>query len=76
MEGQAHWNKPFPFRWAMAATPRDSVIYVGRVLTTLDGKTGTELWRTDVKFNIFGPSVYIAYMEYVGTLMERCLALI
>jgi len=73
--GYAHWNKSFPFGWAMAVTPRDSVIYVGtsddRVLVAMDGKSGRELWRTDVKFNIFGPCIYSATMAYVGTLMGK-----
>lgn len=75
MEGSAHWRKTFPFGWAMALTPRDSVIYVGtsddRVFVALDGKSGKELWRTDVKFNIFGPCVYSKSMGYVGTLMGK-----
>jgi eukaryotic-like serine/threonine-protein kinase len=74
-EGYSHWNKAFPFGWAMAITPRDSVIYVGtsddRVLIALDGKSGRELWRTDVKFNIFGPCTTTTTMAYVGTLMGK-----
>ncbi len=73
--GYSHWNKSFPFGWAMAATPRDSVVYIGtsddRVLLALDGRTGKELWRTDVKFNIFGPCAYSASMGYVGTLIGK-----
>ena len=30
-----------------------------------------ELWRTDVKFNIFGPCVTTSTMAYVGTLMGK-----
>jgi outer membrane protein assembly factor BamB len=75
LEGYSHWNKSFPFGWAMALTPRDSVLYVGtsddRVLVALDGKSGQEFWRTDVKFNIFGPCVYTPSMAYVGTLMGK-----
>ena len=75
MEGSARWNKTFPSGWAMAITPRDSVIYVGtsddRVLVALDAKSGEELWRTDVKFNIFGPCAYSKSMAYVGTLMGK-----
>lgn len=74
-DGYSHWNKAFPFGWAMAITPRDSVIYVGtsddRVLVTLDGKSGKELWRTDVKFNVFGPCATTTTMAYVGTLMGK-----
>jgi outer membrane protein assembly factor BamB len=73
--GYAHWNKSFPFGWAMALTPRDSVVYVGtsddRILAALAGATGKELWRTDVKFNIFGAASYSKNMAYVGTLMGK-----
>jgi len=75
LDGYSHWNKAFPFGWATALTPRDSVLYVGtsddRVLVALDGKSGQEFWRTDVKFNIFGPCVYTPSMAYVGTLMGK-----
>ncbi len=75
MHGYAHWNKAFPFGWAMAVTPRDSVIYVGtsddRVLISMDSRSGTELWRTDVKFNIFGPCMLSRNMAFVGTLMGK-----
>ncbi|HZI25875.1 MAG TPA: PQQ-binding-like beta-propeller repeat protein, partial [Chryseolinea sp.] len=78
-DGYAHWNKAFPLGWAMAVTTRDSVIYVGtsddRALVTLDGKSGQELWRTDVKFNIFGQCVTTATMAYVGTLMGKLFAI-
>jgi outer membrane protein assembly factor BamB len=59
----------------MALTPRDSVLYVGtsddRVLVALDGRSGHEFWRAEVKFNIFGPCTYTASMGYVGTLMGK-----
>ncbi|WP_276372025.1 PQQ-binding-like beta-propeller repeat protein [Chryseolinea sp. H1M3-3] len=75
MQGYAHWNKTFPFGWAMAVTPRDSVIYVGtsddRVLVSMDSRSGKELWRTNVKFNIFGPCALTRRMAYVGTLMGK-----
>lgn len=75
LDGYSHWNKSFPFGWAMALTPRDSVLYVGtsddRMLVALDGRSGAELWRTDVKFNIFGPCAYSSSMAYVGTLMGK-----
>lgn len=75
MSGYSHWNKSFSLGWAMAVTPRDSVVYVGtsddRVVLALDGKTGRELWKTNVKFNVFGPCVYSASMAYVGTLMGK-----
>lgn len=79
MNGHAHWDKSFPFGWALAVRARDSVIYVGtsddRVLVALDGKSGNELWRTPVKFNIFGPCTYSKSMAYVGTLMGKLYAI-
>ena len=73
--GTTRWNKRFPYGWAMALAPLDSVIYAGtsddRVLTALDAKTGTELWRSEVGFNVFGPCVYSASMAYVGTLAGK-----
>src|SRR5688572_11531824 len=77
--GYCHWNKSFPFGWAMAATSQDSVIYVGtsddRVLLALEGTSGKELWRTDVKFNVFGTCIYSNKMAYVGTLMGKVWAI-
>ena len=74
-EGYCRWNKKFPSGWALALTPNDSVIYVGtsddRVLAALDSNTGLEIWRSDVKFNIFGPCSFTASMAYVGTLMGK-----
>ena len=79
MDGFAHWNKSFPFGWAMALTPRDSVIYTGtsddRALVAIDGASGKELWRTDTKFNMFGSCSYSKSMAYVGTLMGKLLAI-
>ena len=73
--GYCHWNKSFPFGWAMAAMPDDSAVYLGtsddRILLALDSKTGRELWRTDVKFNIFGSPMKSASMVYAGTLMGK-----
>jgi eukaryotic-like serine/threonine-protein kinase len=75
MNGYAHWNKVFPFGWAMAISPRDTVVYAGtsddRVLVCLDGQSGKELWRTPTKFNIFGPCAFTKTMAYVGTLMGK-----
>jgi outer membrane protein assembly factor BamB len=79
MDGYAHWNKSFPFGWAMALTPRDSVISAGtsddRALVAIDGTSGHELWRTDTKFNIFGPCTYSKSLAYLGTLMGKLFAI-
>jgi outer membrane protein assembly factor BamB len=77
--GYCRWNKSFPLGWALAATPDDSVVYVGtsddRAVLALDSKTGQQLWRTDVKFNVFGAPTKSGPAIYVGTLMGKIFAL-
>lgn len=77
--GFGHWNRAFPQGWAMALTALDTVLYVGtsddKVLAALDGRTGRELWRTNLKFNIFGGSAFDPTSVYVGTLMGRVFGL-
>ncbi|MFZ5970557.1 MAG: PQQ-binding-like beta-propeller repeat protein [Bacteroidota bacterium] len=73
--GYAHWNRTYPNGWALSATYRDSVIYVGtsddRVLLALDAVSGQERWRTNVKFNIFGGCAFTPQLVYVGTLWGK-----
>ena len=73
--GYSHWNKQFPKGWAMALSVRDSVLYVGTsdddLLIAMDGKTGNEIWKTDVRFNIFGSPALTESMIYVGTLLGQ-----
>jgi outer membrane protein assembly factor BamB len=74
-QGYCHWNKQFPFGWAMALTPNDSVVYVGtsddRLITALDVASGTTHWSTPTQFNIFGPASITSTKAYVGTLMGK-----
>lgn len=73
--GYCHWNKQFPFGWAMALTPNDSVIYVGtsddRLIAAMDVATGSTRWSTPTQFNIFGPAAISSTKGYVGTLMGK-----
>jgi outer membrane protein assembly factor BamB len=76
-KGYCHWNRQFPKGWAMALTARDTVLYVGTsdddLLLALDGRTGKELWSTDVQFNIFGSPNVEGPTICVGTLLGRAL---
>jgi outer membrane protein assembly factor BamB len=78
-QGYCHWNKQFPFGWAMALTPNDSVVYVGtsddRLITSLDAATGRTLWSTNTQFNIFGPCTIDGTKGYVATLMGKLFCL-
>lgn len=75
--GQANWNKVF-LAWAPSYTVRDTVVYVGtsddRLLLAFDARNGREIWKTNVKFNIFGNSVVTQKSLYVGTIWGRLLA--
>ena len=73
--GYANWNRKFQGGWALATTVEDTVLYVGtsddRLLLALDARDGRELWRTNVKFNIFGGCVFTSGMVYVGSIWGK-----
>jgi eukaryotic-like serine/threonine-protein kinase len=75
--GYCHWNKAFPGGWAPATTPanHDSTVLVGasddKILLLLRTKDGKEIWRSDVKYNVFGSSPLTAGMCYTTTLMGK-----
>jgi outer membrane protein assembly factor BamB len=73
--GYCHWNQQFPKGWALANAVQDSVLYVGtsddKYLAAKDPATGKEIWRTDLKFNVFSPCTFSANMLYVGNLMGK-----
>ncbi|HZY78985.1 MAG TPA: PQQ-binding-like beta-propeller repeat protein [Cyclobacteriaceae bacterium] len=75
--GTGMWSKVFR-AWAPAYTVRDTVVYVGtsddRLLAAYDTRNGRELWKTDVKFNIFGNCAVSPNLVYVGTVWGRLLA--
>ncbi len=74
-KGYCHWNKQFPKGWAMALSVRDTVLYVGTsdddLMIAMDGRSGAELWRTDMKFNMFGTCTFTSSMMYFGTLLGK-----
>lgn len=74
--GYCHWNKQFPKGWALSATiSKDSVLYLGTsddyVMIAMDPRFGTEHWRAQLKYNIFGGMAIGESMGYVGTLMGK-----
>jgi len=74
-KGYCHWNRQFPLGWAMALSCRDSILYIGTsdddLMVAVDGRTGKELWNTNVKFNTFGACSFSESMLYLGTLMGK-----
>ncbi|HTI12917.1 MAG TPA: PQQ-binding-like beta-propeller repeat protein [Puia sp.] len=76
-KGYCHWNRQYLRGWApvITRTHHDSAVLVGtsddKVLLQLRVEDGKEIWRTDVKFNIFGASALTADMCYTATLMGK-----
>lgn len=77
--GFCHWLKSFPRGWSLPVTPNDSIIYLGtsddRVLLAMDAGNGTEKWRTNLNFNIFGGMAIAHKIGVVGTLNGRLYAI-
>lgn len=73
--GYANWHRKFSAGWALSATLKDTVVYVGasddRVLLALDARDGQERWRADVKFNIFGGCAFSPRMVFVGSIWGK-----
>lgn len=73
--GYSNWNRKFQAGWALSATVQDTVVYVGtsddRILLALHASDGTELWRSPVKFNIFGGCAFTTKLVYVGTIWGK-----
>jgi outer membrane protein assembly factor BamB len=59
----------------MALSCPDTTLYIGTsdddLLVAVDGRTGRELWQTNIKFNMFGAPSVTETMIYAGTLMGR-----
>ena len=76
-KGYCHWNRQYARGWAPVVTPthHDSAVLVGtsddKVLLELRTEDGKEIWRSDVKFNVFGSSVLTSNMCYTATLMGK-----
>lgn len=77
--GFGNWNMKFPKGWAFAATIQDSVLYLGtaedRLMLAVDPLTGGEIWKTDLKFHIFGHSAFSENLVYVPTIWGKLYAL-
>ena len=78
-KGFSHWNKVFTRGWAPVITPspeNDSLIYIGTsddyLLLCLNSLTGQQIWKTNVKFNVFGACTFQGDTGYVSTLMGTC----
>jgi outer membrane protein assembly factor BamB len=73
--GTCNWNRKFDGGWALSANLKDSIIYVGtaddKALIAYDALYGKQLWRTDVKSDIFGGCAFTHSMVYVGTFMGK-----
>jgi len=73
--GYANWNRKFQGGWALSTTVEDTVLYVGtsddRLLLAFDARNGQELWKTNVKFNIFGGCAFTSGMVYVGSIWGK-----
>lgn len=80
-KGFAHWNKVYTRGWAPVITPspaNDSLVYIGTsddyLLLCLNVFTGKEIWKSNMKFNIFGACTFSGDTGYVSTLMGKCIA--
>jgi eukaryotic-like serine/threonine-protein kinase len=74
-KGFCHWNKSFSRGWGLCNNIHDSVLYIGtadeRVLIAADPLTGTEFWRINMDFLIFGNNAYSENVMYVGTTIGK-----
>jgi outer membrane protein assembly factor BamB len=77
--GQGNWNIKFPKGWAFSSVVADTVLFLGtaedHLMLALDARTGKELWKTDLKFHIFGQSEISPSLVYVPTIWGKVYAL-
>lgn len=77
--GQGNWNRKFPKGWALAATVQDTVLFLGtaedRLMLAMDSRSGQELWKTDLKFHVFGQPQLSKNLVYVPTIWGKLFAL-
>jgi len=77
--GQGKWNRSFPKGWAFSAMVKDTVLFLGtaedRMMFALDARSGQELWKTDLKFHIFGHFEFSPTLVYVPTIWGKLYAL-
>ena len=76
--GTAKWNKRFN-AWALSFKVRDTVVFLGtsddHLLLALDARDGHEIWKTNVKFNIFSNMTLGPNTIYASTIWGRLVAL-
>ena len=74
-KGFCHWNKSFTRGWGLCNNIYDSVLYIGsadeRVLIAANPNTGSEFWKTNMDFLIFGNNAYSEHILYVGTTIGK-----
>lgn len=74
-KGFAHWNRTFPKGWALSQTAAGPMLYTGTsdddVIVAYEAATGTERWRTDVRFNTFGRGAVKDSSLIIGTLLGQ-----
>ena len=74
-KGFCHWNKAFARGWALNPNIHDSLLYIGsadeRVLIAANPNSGTEFWKIDMEFLVFGNNAWSETMLYVGTTNGR-----
>lgn len=71
-KGYCHWNRAFPLGWALSLSLRDTTLVVGTsdddLVLALDGRSGKEVWKTNVNFNTFGRSAFTTNAFILGSL--------
>ncbi|NUN71192.1 MAG: PQQ-binding-like beta-propeller repeat protein [Bacteroidetes bacterium] len=74
-KGFAHWNRTFPKGWSLSHTANGSALFTGTsdddLIVAFDAVTGTERWRTDVRFNTFGRGAVKDSLLIIGTLLGQ-----
>jgi outer membrane protein assembly factor BamB len=74
-KGYCHWNKSFTRGWGLNNVINDSVLYTGsadeRVLISSDPESGSEFWKKNMEFLVFGNPVFSKNMLYIGTTIGK-----
>lgn len=74
-KGFCHWNKAFTKGWGLNNSIHDSILYIGsadeRVLIAANPETGSELWKRNMEFLVFGNNAFSKGMLYVGTTIGK-----
>ncbi|MBI5008739.1 MAG: PQQ-binding-like beta-propeller repeat protein [Bacteroidia bacterium] len=74
-KGYCHWNKSFTRGWGLNNVVYDSVLYTGsadeRVLISSEPESGSEYWKKNMEFLVFGNPVFSKNMLYIGTTIGK-----